>query len=626
MFSSSPPEESTMRRSPHNYLDCERSAEHIELTEQLCKTLYYGNGASTDYPSLPLTEIAVKFFQDAAPRSLGKVDMFLASSMTKRAPMPPCSVMLGMLYVKRLKERNPEYLMQISSAELFLISMMMASKYLYDEGLNEEVFNEEWAVLGMMETAEMNQLEQHFLAAIDWRLMVKKEEFNLLLYSVEKKIAFHEGLRRGWLSYTDIWTLAQGTCYSDLCKRTGQDLLEIFAASSVAYVAGVLTLLASSLLTVSLTTRLTALISHPAASSLLPNRHLLLPEYCPTNPYEIDEVIFDPTLNMESLYGIEDSLVWKSLISYGNFPKQISLKCKAENVCQLIGASDQSSCISAATSPQVSLNQENESEIWTLQKLLEMTQASAVMNNIQQRKSGESQDRILAEDNIPSEQPQETTLTADDGHLSRLVPHVSISTALLNLAALFSLKSPTPHEFDKEVGHCKHCRSHHHSVSSPKVNASFPRCQKEAAQSMKCSWSQIRSCLRSRKSPENESPLNSDSENSSLLTAFASPPTSCPLTVSPSLLPNYQLNNPVLNIPNSSQSFARLTRDESFSNCSDTDGGTHNRNHVYEKQKESPLAFKVPNFSRSSIRSCSNLVSSSHLRPPGITNLIINSC
>lgn len=394
----------------------------------------------------------------------------------------------------------------------------------------------------------------------------------------------------------------------------------------MAYVAGVLTLLASSLLTMSLTTRLTALISHPAASSLLPNPHLLLPEYCPTNPFEID-VMYDPTLNMESLYGIEDSLVWKSLISYGNFPKQLSPKClrRVENVCRLISAGDQSSCIGAATSPQVSLSQENESEIWTLHKLLEMTQASAVMNNVQLDKSGESQHRTLPDDNIASEQPQETTLTADDGHLSRLVPHVSISTALLNLAALFSLKSPTPHEFDKEAGHCKHCRSRHHSVSS-KVNASFPRCQKEAAQSMKCSWSQIRSCLRSQKSPENQTPSKSDSENAPLLTAFASLPTSCPLTILPSLSPNDRLNNPVLNIPNSSQSFARLTRCERFSNCSDTDEGTHNRNPVYEKQKESSFAFKVPNSSHSSFWSCSNLVSSSHLRPPGVTNLIIHSC
>ena len=43
---------------------------------------------------------------------------------------------------------------------------MVASKFLYDEGVEEEVFNEEWAESAAMETADVNQLERDFLKAI----------------------------------------------------------------------------------------------------------------------------------------------------------------------------------------------------------------------------------------------------------------------------------------------------------------------------------------------------------------------------------------------------------------------------------------------------------------------------
>ena len=43
---------------------------------------------------------------------------------------------------------------------------MVASKYLYDEGITEEVFNDEWAESAKMETEDVNQMEREFLGAI----------------------------------------------------------------------------------------------------------------------------------------------------------------------------------------------------------------------------------------------------------------------------------------------------------------------------------------------------------------------------------------------------------------------------------------------------------------------------
>ncbi len=43
---------------------------------------------------------------------------------------------------------------------------MMASKYLYDEGVDEEVFNDEWAESANMDLQQLNELERNFLSAI----------------------------------------------------------------------------------------------------------------------------------------------------------------------------------------------------------------------------------------------------------------------------------------------------------------------------------------------------------------------------------------------------------------------------------------------------------------------------
>jgi len=43
---------------------------------------------------------------------------------------------------------------------------MVASKYLYDEGEEEEVFNDEWGSAGKLDVQTVNNLEINFLNAI----------------------------------------------------------------------------------------------------------------------------------------------------------------------------------------------------------------------------------------------------------------------------------------------------------------------------------------------------------------------------------------------------------------------------------------------------------------------------
>ena len=143
--------------------------------------MYYGKLPATDRPSLPLTSLAVNQFTnvglDALGDKLGRLNMTRAAEMTRTACVGPSSLVLALLYLDRLRKRNPDYLTSISSADLFLVSMMVASKFLHDDGEEDEVFNDEWAQSGGMDTKETNNLEINCISAIDKQIFVKKEEF-----------------------------------------------------------------------------------------------------------------------------------------------------------------------------------------------------------------------------------------------------------------------------------------------------------------------------------------------------------------------------------------------------------------------------------------------------------------
>ena len=54
-----------------------------------------------------------------------QITFWLVLALSHReACISPCSMMLALVYIERLRHRNPEYLQQISSSDLFLISMV----------------------------------------------------------------------------------------------------------------------------------------------------------------------------------------------------------------------------------------------------------------------------------------------------------------------------------------------------------------------------------------------------------------------------------------------------------------------------------------------------------------------
>jgi len=226
--------------------------EHDELYERYRKTLNYSKLPVTDRSSLPLTQLAVETFTnvglDALGDSLGRLDVGRAGEMTRSSCVGPSSLVLALLYLDRLRRNNPDYLTTISSADLFLVSMMVASKFLHDDGEEDEVFNDEWASSGGMDTKELNKLEISFLSAMDWRVFVAKDEFAGAVETVEEDIALREVTARGWATYTELSTLSRQLGLQEMVRLCAELTVKMTAVCVAAYAAGFISLLGTAAL------------------------------------------------------------------------------------------------------------------------------------------------------------------------------------------------------------------------------------------------------------------------------------------------------------------------------------------------------------------------------------------
>ncbi|KAI1237252.1 hypothetical protein IHE44_0014510 [Lamprotornis superbus] len=202
---------------------------HQQLSERVRKRLYYGwdKDCSLDNLSSPVADIAVELLQKVAPSPIRRLQKKYVSHVSREACISPCSMMLALVYIERLRHRNPEYLQQISSSDLFLISMMVASKYLYDEGEEEEVFNDEWGAAGKVDVQTMNTLEMNFLSAIDWSLYTDPRELFEVLSWLEGRVAEKQGMWRGWFTYTDLCVLMEQSMWQHVLGQFYQQVVKI---------------------------------------------------------------------------------------------------------------------------------------------------------------------------------------------------------------------------------------------------------------------------------------------------------------------------------------------------------------------------------------------------------------
>nr|SVE73556.1 EOG090X069C [Daphnia atkinsoni] len=236
--------------------DSHKIMDYSELTERLRKTLYYGSvskASNTLNSSLPLTRVMVeKFSETDSNLFLEKLCFEYAAELSREACLSPCSLVVALIYLERLCQSNPNFVSSIPSSKLFLISVMVASKFLNDDGEEDEVINSEWASSAKIDLSNLNQIERQFLQAIEWHLFVDENDFAEALNRIEFRIAQRESLKRGWLTYTDLDILARQKVLSDTWDVIYDLVINVSVACMTAYLASLVTFVGSAIVVSSL--------------------------------------------------------------------------------------------------------------------------------------------------------------------------------------------------------------------------------------------------------------------------------------------------------------------------------------------------------------------------------------
>merc|ERR1712062_64087 len=219
-----------------------------DTTERFRKSLYYGRIPSSDRFSLPVTELCVANFNhlglEGLEKKLDRLSIDRAAEITRETCSSPTSLVLALLYLDRLRSSNPKYLSNISSTDLFLVSLMVASKFLHDDGEEDEVFNDEWAKSGAMEKKELNELELNFLSAIDWSIYVSPNEYEQTTQKIELAVALKQVRDRGvWTTYSDLLVLSRTLELIKIWEILYEYTIKVTAVCIFAYAASLMTMM-----------------------------------------------------------------------------------------------------------------------------------------------------------------------------------------------------------------------------------------------------------------------------------------------------------------------------------------------------------------------------------------------
>ncbi|XP_058450224.1 protein CNPPD1 isoform X2 [Malaya genurostris] len=180
-----------------------QAKDHEEFLNRIKKTLYYGTSTvQCTKISRPLADYAADIFSEShRGHSLSRLNFVTVGNLT----VTPCSLILAMIYLDRLNTIDPAYARRITPSELFIVSMMVSTKFYC--GYDEDIYLSAWAESGCMSIDHMKALELEFLDAIEWNVYVSNHDFFEKLKTVEKVLANRQGIARGWLTYTELINL-----------------------------------------------------------------------------------------------------------------------------------------------------------------------------------------------------------------------------------------------------------------------------------------------------------------------------------------------------------------------------------------------------------------------------------
>ncbi|CAF1653482.1 unnamed protein product [Adineta ricciae] len=202
----------------------------------------------TDYQSalyydLVLDDIILSDFDGSTEQlqHLLNLDCALALSVCKSRNLPPCVFVLSLLYMKRLRSLHCSSILStiddLTTKELYLIATLLASKYLVDEGEDEQLFNSELAELTNISTERVNFIERQVLIALNWDLRISDEEFQQFFTLFKCQIA--RKLRKS----VDKIDTEDSMKFYNLCIQCLPQILEYLALTSLVLLGSTLSIL-----------------------------------------------------------------------------------------------------------------------------------------------------------------------------------------------------------------------------------------------------------------------------------------------------------------------------------------------------------------------------------------------
>ncbi|KAL7029336.1 hypothetical protein ACKWTF_006190 [Chironomus riparius] len=285
------------------------SIKHQEFLKRIKKTLYYGPSNPNRMISQPLAQqVASHFNESRRNYDLNVLDLKFVSKIRQQTP---CSMILSLIYLERLLKSDPTYARLISPSELFLVTLMVSTKF-YSDYDETEVFLNNWAYEGDLTLERLKQLEISFLNAIQWNLVVSDNEFHEKLKTVERLLALKEGLTRNWFTYSELDMLMPTI---EIAKQ----IIHYATISMFIYGCSVLTLALSSIILTTIPAQLNKELrtsQNHTSDSILPNA-LTPNEMIPIN----DKFNHDNQTECTFDFDVNDTALERltSDISYCNF-------------------------------------------------------------------------------------------------------------------------------------------------------------------------------------------------------------------------------------------------------------------------------------------------------------------
>ncbi|CDW58075.1 protein CNPPD1 [Trichuris trichiura] len=178
-------------------------------------------------------DLTVDYFDKTSPYD--HLDANFVSRLSAEGAVSPCVLIIALLYLERIRKKNKEYYEGKSPDDLFAIALLCASKFLFDDGIDDSVYNGEWATSCSKSLRLINKLEIEFLQELDWRVLVRGSDFFSALSLLEQVLARRQISSRGFCTYTELEVLSRNIGFQKLHELILKPIALVIGIVSLSY-------------------------------------------------------------------------------------------------------------------------------------------------------------------------------------------------------------------------------------------------------------------------------------------------------------------------------------------------------------------------------------------------------